>query len=133
MQQETRRKLPANGDDSRHIVCHTFGMSETMPTDQVTLRTEWKAATADDASPVNQVLIQQGFPIGQGGVPDGVYLTFGHVSPPLINPQATPEEVVQFAKDNVLQVRTIAQLYMSIDRLKELEGILADFIGKVAP
>ena len=51
--------------------------------EQVSIRLDWSEVEASPAPHVNQVLAQIGAPTGQG-VPDGLHLAFGSISPPVV-------------------------------------------------
>jgi hypothetical protein len=58
------------------------GVSVAVP-DQVLVKVDWSEAEACPVAHSNQILAQLGAPSGRG-VPDGIYLTFGHVLPPIV-------------------------------------------------
>jgi hypothetical protein len=51
--------------------------------EQVSVRLDWSEVEASPAPHVNQVLAQIGAPTGRG-VPDGVHLALGSISPPVV-------------------------------------------------
>jgi hypothetical protein len=112
------------GQALRPGACHTSSVdSEITQTDaRLAIQTEWGDV---DAVPV-QVANQFGAGIGvpaAGGVPDGVYLTMGHLSLPIL--LGSPDEIrSQLETKGRLTVAVQARFFLTRARLDELIGVL---------
>lgn len=92
---------------------------------QVTVRIDWTDSAAIDAQHVNQVIAQIGNPTPDG-VPDGIYVTFGSVPPPVV---VGPDEESQRAQLANLQgssvkVAVASRLHMSRGLVDALVQVL---------
>jgi hypothetical protein len=67
-------------------------------------------------------------------VPDGAYLTFGHINPPVFNLPTGERPTPEMAAATTLPVVPVARVYCSLDRLKqfvvEIEAALERAEGK---
>jgi hypothetical protein len=92
--------------------------------DQVSVRLDWSAAEACPAQHVNQVLVQLG-PPSASGVPDGIYVAVGSISPPVIpaDPEARAARVAELTA-SVVKVAVYGRVTMSRDVLDELIRLL---------
>ncbi|MFL6060644.1 MAG: hypothetical protein ACJ72E_05390 [Marmoricola sp.] len=89
----------------------------------------WAGIDEFPAQLSNQALSQVGLPVG--GVPDGIYLTFGAVTPPAIygsTPEVKQQQLASY--DGKLQVRPVARVRVSREHAEELVKILNTVIGQ---
>jgi len=87
------------------------------------LMTVWPRIEEVPVFACNQVLTQVGGTTGEGSVPDEIFLTLGHVTPPVV--MGSPEEVVAaLAEVGAVPVRTLGRYSMSRQRATELIGVL---------
>lgn len=91
---------------------------------EVTLEVDWSAVEDVQTLPVNQMLAQVGPGTDATGVPDGVYLTFGHAAPPVLlgSQEAIRRGLEQL--DGRLKVDVHGRYFLTRDRLAELIRIL---------
>ncbi len=91
---------------------------------QVMVRLDWSEVEQTTAHHVNQVLAQVGPPSWRG-VPDGIYVAFGSVSPPVIpaDDERREARVAQLA-DSVLKVAVHARVQLSREALRDLIQVL---------
>jgi len=91
---------------------------------QVMIGLDWSEAEQAPALHVNQVLAQVG-PPSSTGVPDGIYVALGSVSPPVIPADEERREarVAQLA-GGVLKVTVQARVQMSREALGDLIQVL---------
>jgi len=92
--------------------------------DQVSVRLDWSAAEACPAQHVNQVLVQVG-PPSESGVPDGIYVTVGSISPPVIpaDPEGRAARVAELTA-SILKVAVHGRVSMSREVLDDLMRLL---------
>lgn len=91
---------------------------------QVLVRLEWSEAEQTPASHVNQVLAQVGPPSSRG-VPDGIYVALGSVSPPVIPADDDRREArLEELAGSVLKVAVHARIQLSREALQELIQVL---------
>ena len=92
--------------------------------DQVAVRLDWSAAEACPAQHVNQVLVQVG-PPSQSGVPDGIYMAVGSISPPVIpaDPERRAARVAELTA-SVVKVAVYGRVTMSREVLDDLIRVL---------
>jgi hypothetical protein len=92
--------------------------------DQVSVRLDWSAAEACPAQHVNQVLVQVG-PPSESGVPDGIYVAVGSISPPVIpaDPGGRAARVAELTA-SVVKVAVYGRVSMSREVLDDLMRLL---------
>src|SRR5258707_9095832 len=92
--------------------------------DKVSVRLDWSAAEACPAQHVNQVLVQVG-PPSASGVPDGIYVAVGSVSPPVIpaDPEGRAARVAELTA-SVVKVAVYGRVNMSREVLDDLMRLL---------
>lgn len=91
---------------------------------QVLVRLDWSEVEQTSAQHVNQVLPQVG-PPSLEGVPDGIYVALGSVSPPVIPPDGDRREArVAELANSVLQVTVHARVQLSREALRDLIQVL---------
>ncbi len=91
---------------------------------QVLVRLDWSEVEQTPAQHVNQVLAQVG-PPSLKGVPDGIYVALGSVSPPVIPPDEDRREArVAELANSVLKVAVHARLQLSREALRDLIHVL---------
>ncbi len=98
-------------------------MSVSIP-DQVSVRLDWSAVEACPAQHVNQVLAQLG-PPSESGIPDGVYVAVGSISPPVIpaDPEGRAARVAELTAGAV-KVAVYGRVTMSREVLDDLIRLL---------
>lgn len=98
-------------------------VSASIP-DQVSVRLDWSATEACPAQHVNQVLVQVG-PPSESGVPDGVYVAVGSISPPVIpaDPEGRAARVAELTAGAV-KVAVYGRVTMSREVLDDLIRLL---------
>lgn len=84
----------------------------------------WVGAEELPVVPVNQVAVQLGLAAGPAQTPDGIYVTFGVATPPLIvGDEATM--LAQIAEMNGnLPIQATARVFLTPDRAVEFVGVL---------
>lgn len=91
---------------------------------QVLIGLDWSEAEQAPALHVNQVLAQVG-PPSSNGVPDGIYVALGSVSPPVIPADEERREArVAQLEGGVLKVAVQARVQMSREALGDLIQVL---------
>lgn len=67
--------------------------------------------------------------VASSGRPDGIYLTAGHIVPPLI--PGAPTDTAREMKDagQKLEVQVAANLFITRDRAQELIGLLVEGVA----
>jgi hypothetical protein len=96
------------------------GASVAVP-DQVLVRVDWSEAEACPVAHSNQILGQLGAPSARG-VPDGIYLAFGNVPPPVV----VGDEEQRAARVAELQGSTVKVAVQA--RIQISREVLADVI-----
>lgn len=89
-----------------------------------TVHVDWSDAANAPAAHANQFIAQVGPPT-ESGMPDGVYLTFGHIPPPLViskDPEMRQREI-EVLKAGI-QVEVLGRFHFSRERLAELIKVL---------
>lgn len=98
-------------------------MSEEAPP-QVTVKLDWADADAAPTQHVNQILGQIGAPTGSG-VPDGIYVTFGAVMPPVIPAdEAERTRVLNQLAESPVKVQVHSRVHMSREMLDDFIQVL---------
>ena len=91
---------------------------------QVLVGLDWGEAEQAPAQHVNQVLAQVG-PPSSNGVPDGIYVALGSVSPPVIPADEERREArVKELEHSVLKVAVHARVQLSREALQDLIQVL---------
>lgn len=91
---------------------------------QVMVALDWSEAEEAAAQHVNQVLAQLG-PPSSDGVPDGIYVALGSVSPPVIPPDAERRDArVAELAGSVLKVAVHARIHISREALRDVIDVL---------
>lgn len=81
---------------------------------------QWILDPGMPASLVNQMLVQFDAPGSpEKRLPDGAYLTFGHVNPPIFSLPPGTQPTAEMVAEMVLPVLPTTRVYVSLDRLKE--------------
>jgi hypothetical protein len=114
----------ATGGPRRAWETWRVDLTESPELPPVALRLDWAEHDANSALPANQFIAQVGLPSRQGP-PDGIYVTFGHVTPPvLLGP--TPEELQNQIEElgGTRTVRSLGSYLLSRGRLDELIEVL---------
>jgi hypothetical protein len=105
-------------------------MAEVTPAGRIPVNVQWALDPMRIPTPVNQVMIQGGFPASEFNPSDGAYLSFGHANPPIVPQGLTEEQAGAALVGQTLFVAPIAQLYLSVDRVRELHRLLGEFIAR---
>lgn len=91
---------------------------------QVVVRLGWSEVEQTPAQHVNQVFAQVG-PPSLMGVPDGIYVALGSVSPPVVPPEDDRREArVAELANSVLRVTVHARVQLSREALRDLIQVL---------
>lgn len=91
---------------------------------QVLVRLDWSEVEQTPAHHVNQVLAQVG-PPSLKGIPDGIYVALGNLSPPVIPPDDDRREArVAELANSVLKVAVHARVQLSREALRDLIQVL---------
>lgn len=107
-------------------MCDTRGMADNPEIQQ--FAADWSGADVLEAQIVNQVLGQVGVPEPSG--PDGIYLTFGAISPPIV--VGTPEMIsAQLARyDGKLKVKPVSRIRLTREKAVELVQLIQATIAQ---
>lgn len=100
---------------------HTGSVTATgEPLVQVSVPVDWSSATRTPVVYINQFVAQLGPPT-RNGTPDGIYLLFGSVGPPLIvgDSAEARQPYIEAAKSGI-KPEIHGQFYLSRERLDEL-------------
>jgi hypothetical protein len=90
----------------------------------VQVRLDWGAVEAAQPVHANQVLTQVG-PPGSDGKPDGLYISFGSVPPPvLLDDEAQREAVLDRLREVGVKVNVLTQVHITRQLLGDLIGLL---------
>ena len=91
---------------------------------QVMVDLDWSEAEEGASQHVNQVLAQLG-PPSLKGVPDGIYLALGSISPPVIPPDDERREArVAELADGVLKVVVHGRYHIGRETLRDIIDVL---------
>jgi hypothetical protein len=92
--------------------------------EQVLVRLDWSEVEASPAPHINQVLAQIGAPTGRG-VPDGIHLAFGSVSPPLVlGDDAQRAERVAELTGSTVKVTVLGRAHVGREVLDDIIRVL---------
>lgn len=126
----------AKKDSSRFLVeCETATVTdpgqESDSLSALSIFVDWSSVAAAPVHHVNQFLVQVGAP-GQNGVPDGVYLSLGHLAPPLLvssDPESQARELESLKAG--IPVEVVVRVHMDETRLEELTRVLQDAMSNL--
>jgi hypothetical protein len=91
---------------------------------EVIVDLDWSEAEESSSQHVNQVLAQLG-PPSLKGVPDGIYLALGSISPPIIPPDDKRREArVAELTDGILKVAVHGRYQISRETLRDIIDVL---------
>jgi hypothetical protein len=99
-------------------------VSEAHP-EQITVRLNWSAAEHIQAQHVNQAIAQLGPPLSNG-LPDGIYITFGSVPPPVMlddDPEARADAIAKLKAEGA-QVNVSAQFHVTRQMVDDVIRVL---------
>lgn len=86
---------------------------------EMNVNASWILDPTVQSAVVNQMFLQFDNPASPASArPDGVYLTFGHVNPPVFNLPAGENPSQEMVASLVLPVTPSARIYLSIERLR---------------
>lgn len=118
-----RRHLP--GFDA---ICNTQDMSETPQIQapdatQIEIGAKWEYDPLQLPSVVNQVLIQHAMADGRTGQPNGMYISLGHVNPPVFTGELNAE---QASNIDPLPVVVVGSFYLPMQTAIALRDSLSE-------
>jgi hypothetical protein len=96
------------------------------------IQAQWMLDPTSLPATANQMLIQTGAPVDGISIFDGVYLSFGHLNPPIMEEPKSQEEYAA-ASQMVFPVVPVARLFVSRDRLQQFSDVLANFLANTPP
>ncbi|HWV78901.1 MAG TPA: hypothetical protein VN027_16450 [Isoptericola sp.] len=88
------------------------------------VRASWPSSTMEDAQVVNQFAISNDVPTMTGAVDGGIYLTFGHVSQPVLTDERAVREFLADTRPVELDIRKLGTFYLSNRRARDLVEVL---------
>ena len=98
--------------------------------EQVSVRLDWSEAESCPDQHVNQILTQVGPPSGRG-VPDGIYVSIGSISPPFIPPdEAGRAARIAELEGSVVKVRVHSRIHLSREALDDFIRVLQTTAAK---
>ena len=100
--------------------------------ESVSIKSQWANNPMNVPTTVNQMLLQLGLPAGEDTPSDGVYLSFGHMQPPIL-PNPMTDEAKAVLQNTVFTVMPVATIFLTRDRLEQFNVLIADFLTKTAP
>jgi hypothetical protein len=92
------------------------------------IQAQWVIDPGSIPVTVNQILLQSSVPTASTGRPDGVYVTFGHLNPPMIMDPTDPEQIAA-ASRGVYPVTSVARVYVSRERLVSFRDAIDSFLN----
>lgn len=105
-------------------------------TNAVSFRPDWKLDFSAVPTPVNQLLLRVGVPVGEDQKPsDEIYITFGHIYPPAVIPLPdTGTFEVMGVEDNRAPVTVVGNFSLTRARAEEFRNVLTAWLdGTTAP
>jgi hypothetical protein len=106
-------------------VCNTAVMSAA--DEHVQVQARWILDPSTIPTPVNALMVQLGAPAN--GKPDGVYLQFGHINPPVVEGPPGTSLTQDMVDGAIFPVMPAARLVVSLDRLVEMRDQLNEAIA----
>jgi len=95
------------------------------------LRAKWVVDPTSQPSVANVLLPQYGTPpFSAPNVPDAIYLTFGHMNPVLFDLEPGTVPTQEDVDGTVIPVVPVAQLVVTVDRLRDFVGQLQQVLGQ---
>ena len=95
----------------------------------VSFRPLWEYDVRATPVPVNQMLLQAGFPT-QDGQPSGeVFVTLGHINPPAVIPNGEGGVEVFGVEDGRVPVSVVGHFSMTRAKLEEFHGVLSQWLN----
>lgn len=91
--------------------------------DQVQIGAKWEYDPRQLPSVANQVLIQHAMADGLTGRPTGMYISLGHVNPPVFTGEMSPEQATDI---DPLPVVVVGSFYLSIQSAIALRDSLSE-------
>jgi len=97
-------------------------MSGELPPGIVNVQPQWMLNQTNVPPAVNQIMIQGGVNVGGSptvlGEADGLYITFGHVMPPISEPQA----------GEIVPIIPMGTYFLTKARLAEFHSVIGNFL-----
>lgn len=94
----------------------------------ITFGTQWLWDPTASVQLVNQLVIQPDVPMHDGAAGDQIYLTFGHLNPPLVIGDVADPQVQAQHDGAVLPITPVARLAVTRERLQEFSEVLSDWL-----
>lgn len=91
------------------------------------IQAQWILDPSSVPANANQLLLQDGPPAVNGGTGDGVYVTFGHLNPP-ITPGVDGVPNPGGLDGQIFPVFPVGRFYLSLERLKAFNEQINAFI-----
>jgi hypothetical protein len=102
-------------------------VSESVP--PIEVRLDWSDAAAVEPRHINQVVAQLGNP-APDGVPDGVYVAFGDVPPPVVVDDEDRRRLIERLQGSDIKVTVQGRFHMSRGLLDALIRVLQTTAGQ---
>ena len=96
----------------------------------VNISAQWALDPGMQAVLANQLFVQWDGAASENGNPDGVYLTFGHVNPPVFSLPPGEQPTPEMLQSYIAPVIPVSRVYCSFDRLKAFVGELEQRIAE---
>jgi hypothetical protein len=93
------------------------------------VRVVWPADTLSEPQVVNQFVISNDLPSMSGGLDGGIYLTFGHVSQPVLVDQRAVQKMIADKQPLDLDIQKLGTFYLSHNRARDLLEVLKAHLG----
>jgi hypothetical protein len=89
----------------------------------------WEGVDALPVQFVNSMSVSVGPNAGDSGVPDGIYLTFGVVAPPMVTATTAEEYVAALAEIPYVPIRPVGRFVLSREHAINLANFLASQVA----
>ncbi|MCU1598546.1 MAG: hypothetical protein JWQ47_2285 [Glaciihabitans sp.] len=70
-------------------------------------------------------------PAGSDGPPDGVYMSWGHASPPAFPIGTKPEDVPGILAGTVILINPVSYMLVSLPRLRQIHEVMGTFLAQI--
>jgi hypothetical protein len=97
--------------------------------EQISIKAQWALDATSVPPVVNQILIQHTMP-DRTGRPDGAYVTFGHLNPPVM-PDGSNVTDGPETGNLVFPVMPVARFHVSMERLAEFRDHISGFLDDI--
>jgi hypothetical protein len=89
------------------------------------IRIQWITDPTAVPSAVNQFILQSGPAVQNDARIESVFLTFGSIVPPIVPPGLTPDQMSEYAANNVAVAVPVGRFVFTMPRFRELYGQMA--------